>query len=248
MMRVVVTISQQHSHCHRSNEANANATDLVSLLFLEQTRWRELMAVCSLRSLRSPPRMRPHLSFLFQSCLVFCHHFAQSFMTTIVRCAPPSGACLYWFVRTTPHVNTHAQDAGKMTEEEVHVVTWDILFGMTDTTATTKEWLIYWMVNHPEVQCKVHAELDAAIGPDRWPTLADREALPYLWAVVKEVSAQRPAAGPLLHRPVLQCGSAALWVSAPRTNEWSRCTSDQRIAQPTNGRGTDHGFQWGWVQ
>jgi len=33
-----------------------------------------------------------------------------------------------------------------MTGDEVHMCLWDTLFAMTDTTATTNEWLIYWMV------------------------------------------------------------------------------------------------------
>ncbi|KAI1790187.1 cytochrome P450 [Ganoderma leucocontextum] len=39
----------------------------------------------------------------------------------------------------------------------------------------------------PEVQQAAQAELDAIVGPDRLPELADREALPYVNAVVKEL-------------------------------------------------------------
>ena len=74
-----------------------------------------------------------------------------------------------------------------LTEEETHVCVWDILFAMTDTTATTNEWMVYHMINNPEVQAKVHAELDRVVGPDALPTLEHRDRLPYLWAVLKEV-------------------------------------------------------------
>ena len=40
---------------------------------------------------------------------------------------------------------------------------------------------------HPEVQRKAQAELDAVVGLARLPTLADRELLPYVNAVCKEV-------------------------------------------------------------
>nr|VWO95115.1 N/A [Ganoderma boninense] len=40
---------------------------------------------------------------------------------------------------------------------------------------------------HPEVQQKARAELDGVVGPDRLPTFADRDALPYVDAVVKEL-------------------------------------------------------------
>ncbi|PIL22661.1 cytochrome P450 [Ganoderma sinense ZZ0214-1] len=39
----------------------------------------------------------------------------------------------------------------------------------------------------PEVQRAAQAELDAVVGPDRLPELADREALPYVNSVVKEL-------------------------------------------------------------
>lgn len=75
-----------------------------------------------------------------------------------------------------------------MTPDEVHMCLWDTLFAMTDTTATTNEWLIYYLVNNPDVQAKVHAEIDRVIGSDRLPCLEDtQDKLPYFWAVIKEV-------------------------------------------------------------
>lgn len=43
------------------------------------------------------------------------------------------------------------------------------------------------MVLHPEVAKKAQAELDTVVGNDRLPTFADREYLPYLDALCKEV-------------------------------------------------------------
>jgi cytochrome P450 len=40
---------------------------------------------------------------------------------------------------------------------------------------------------HPEVQQAAQAEIDRIIGPDRLPTLADRDSLPYIEALLKEV-------------------------------------------------------------
>ena len=77
--------------------------------------------------------------------------------------------------------------SGKLTKDEVHVCIWDILFAMTDTTATTNEWFIYIMASYPDVQAKLHEELDRVVGPDRFPALEDRDELVYFWAVVKEV-------------------------------------------------------------
>ena len=43
------------------------------------------------------------------------------------------------------------------------------------------------MTLHPEVAKKAQAELDVVVGNDRLPTFADREQLPYLDALTKEV-------------------------------------------------------------
>ena len=75
----------------------------------------------------------------------------------------------------------------KLTADEVHVCIWDILFASTDTTATTNEYMIYHLINNPDVQRKVHEELDRVVGPDRLPSLDDRDKLPYFHAFLFEV-------------------------------------------------------------
>jgi cytochrome P450 len=43
------------------------------------------------------------------------------------------------------------------------------------------------MTLFPEVQKKAQAEIDAIVGTDRLPSFADRDSLPYIEALVKEV-------------------------------------------------------------
>ena len=43
------------------------------------------------------------------------------------------------------------------------------------------------MVRHPEVYRKAQEEIDRVVGPDRLPDFDDRDSLPYLNAIVKEV-------------------------------------------------------------
>lgn len=45
------------------------------------------------------------------------------------------------------------------------------------------------MALHPEVAAKAQKEIDSVIGsdPERLPTLDDRENLPYLECIIKEV-------------------------------------------------------------
>ncbi|KAF5336587.1 hypothetical protein D9611_006633 [Ephemerocybe angulata] len=57
-----------------------------------------------------------------------------------------------------------------------------------DTTVSSSWALVFAMAAYPEVQKKAQAEIDLVVGNDRLPTLADRESLPYVAAIVKEVS------------------------------------------------------------
>ena len=49
------------------------------------------------------------------------------------------------------------------------------------------------MLLHLDVQRQAQAELDAVVGSDRLPSFADRERLPYINAVFKEVLRCHPA-------------------------------------------------------
>lgn len=50
------------------------------------------------------------------------------------------------------------------------------------------------MTLFPEAQAKAQAEIDRVIGPDVLPTWADRERLPYVEALIKEVLRWAPVA------------------------------------------------------
>ena len=47
--------------------------------------------------------------------------------------------------------------------------------------------LVLAIVTHPEVQVKAQKELDSVIGRDRLPDFSDRESLPYINAILKEL-------------------------------------------------------------
>nr|XP_006824246.1 PREDICTED: cytochrome P450 1A1-like [Saccoglossus kowalevskii] len=62
------------------------------------------------------------------------------------------------------------------------------LFGAGyENTTNTIYYLVLYMIIHPEIQCKVHKEIDRVVGRDRLPTLSDRAKLPYTDAVLQEV-------------------------------------------------------------
>jgi cytochrome P450 len=50
------------------------------------------------------------------------------------------------------------------------------------------------MTLNPDVQAKAQVEIDQVVGLDRLPTLADKDRLPYLNAVIKELLRWSPVA------------------------------------------------------
>ncbi|KAJ2932180.1 hypothetical protein H1R20_g4896, partial [Candolleomyces eurysporus] len=57
----------------------------------------------------------------------------------------------------------------------------------SETTVSSATALLYVLASYPEVQTKAQAEIDAVVGSDRLPLVTDREGLPYVHAIVKEV-------------------------------------------------------------
>ncbi|XP_065700426.1 cytochrome P450 2J5-like [Patagioenas fasciata] len=62
----------------------------------------------------------------------------------------------------------------------------DLLLGGTETTSTTLLWALLYMVQYPEIQEKVHREIEAVLEPSHPISYADRKKLPYTNAVIHE--------------------------------------------------------------
>ncbi|KAG5245270.1 cytochrome P450 [Salix suchowensis] len=73
----------------------------------------------------------------------------------------------------------------KLEDDDMVAVLWEMIFRGTDTTALLTEWVMAEVVLHPEVQEKLHSELDMA-AKDGSLADADLAKLPYLQAVMKE--------------------------------------------------------------
>ncbi|KAJ6929450.1 hypothetical protein NC652_013359 [Populus alba x Populus x berolinensis] len=87
----------------------------------------------------------------------------------------------------------------KLQDDDMVAVLWEMIFRGTDTTALLTEWVMAELVLHPEVQEKLHCELDMAVKDGSLAALTDAGVakLPYLQAVVKETLRVHPP-GPLL--------------------------------------------------
>ncbi|XP_069710454.1 cytochrome P450 2D17-like [Phaenicophaeus curvirostris] len=84
-------------------------------------------------------------------------------------------------------------EKGKEAEENgfnynnLRLVTADLFIAGSETTSTTLRWALLYMLLHPEIQSKVHAEIDKVIGRERSPTMEDQVSMPYTNAVIHEV-------------------------------------------------------------
>ncbi|KAG2347075.1 cytochrome P450 [Suillus weaverae] len=77
-----------------------------------------------------------------------------------------------------------------LSAEEDHTVKWSaasLYAGGADSIVSAIYSLFLAMTLFPDVQKTAQAELDAVVGPDRLPSFADRDSLPYIEALVKEV-------------------------------------------------------------
>ncbi|XP_062987497.1 cytochrome P450 2J5-like [Elgaria multicarinata webbii] len=57
----------------------------------------------------------------------------------------------------------------------------------TETTAITLQWALLLMATHPDIQDKVHKEMDAILGSSRFVCYQDRKKLSYTNAVIYEI-------------------------------------------------------------
>ncbi|KAL4935200.1 hypothetical protein BDV06DRAFT_234567 [Aspergillus oleicola] len=86
---------------------------------------------------------------------------------------------------------------GKLNEDDEKAIIWTsaTLFGAAaDTTALTLTAFTAAMILFPDVQRKAQEEIDRVIGGDRLPGFDDRENLPYINAMVKEILRWWPVA------------------------------------------------------
>ncbi|EPQ54805.1 cytochrome P450 [Gloeophyllum trabeum ATCC 11539] len=86
-------------------------------------------------------------------------------------------------------------DDQDLREEDERIIKWaagSMYGGGADTTVSSIKTFFLTMTLYPEAQKKAQAEIDAVIGNDRLPSLADQGQLPYVDALVKEVFRWHP--------------------------------------------------------
>nr|XP_055152768.1 cytochrome P450 2U1 isoform X1 [Symphalangus syndactylus] len=72
-------------------------------------------------------------------------------------------------------------------EEYLFYIIGDLFIAGTDTTTNSLLWCLLYMSLNPDVQEKVHEEIERVIGTNRAPSLTDKAQMPYTEATIMEV-------------------------------------------------------------
>ncbi len=131
------------------------------------------------------------------------------------------------------------EDGQRMNDQQLHDEVMTIFIAGHETTALTLTWAFTLLAQSPEVEQKLHAELDTVLN-GRLPTLADLLNLPYAEMVIKETLRLYPIAWLILRQATadLQVGpyhvpkGHQIWISPYTMHRHPHYFNTPEVFQP----------------
>ncbi|XP_077195438.1 cytochrome P450 2D14-like [Paroedura picta] len=117
-------------------------------------------------------------------------------------------------------------------EQNLVKIIYDLVAAGTETSASTILWGLQKMVLHPDVQKRVHEEIEEVLGRDKTPTMKDQPQMPYTNAVIHEI--QRcadiaPLAFPYITRQDVEVGNFVIPKRTVVFNQLSSVLKDETM-------------------
>jgi len=82
---------------------------------------------------------------------------------------------------------------GEASDEDIKWISSSMYGAGAETTSATIAAFLFAMTTHPDIQKKAQKQIDRVVGMDRLPTFEDREDLPYINYILKEILRWQPA-------------------------------------------------------